>query len=273
MSDSAAGRDALGEHLRAARRAGRTALIPYVTAGFPDLRTTADLLRQLGEAGADAIELGVPFSDPLADGPTIQRSSQHALKQSTSVADVLELVRGNDGSSSVPIVLFSYLNPLLAYGIDSFLREAAEGGARGLLVTDLPFGGDLDLEGAIERSPLSLVRLVAPTTPPERARVIARRSRGFLYYVARTGVTGTRSTVREALAGEIAELRSHTDLPIAAGFGISTPEQAAEVGRIADGVVVGSALVEALGSGGIAMTVDLLGRMRHALDHATAGAG
>lgn len=234
-----------------AREEGRAALVPYVTAGHPSPGATAEALRMLAEEGADVIELGVPFSDPLADGPTIQRSSYDAIRQGADLRWTLEALRRFRAEHDTAVVLFTYLNPVLRYGADAFLRDAADAGAQGVLLTDLPLGADPELEAAFAASPLDLIRLVAPTTLPERAREIAAAARGFLYYVSRTGVTGARQELAAGLEREVAALRAATPVPVAVGFGISTPEQAAAVARVADGVVVGSALVEALGAEGV----------------------
>jgi tryptophan synthase alpha chain len=230
---------------------GRAALVPYVTAGHPSPEATAPLLRMLAEEGADVIELGVPFSDPLADGPTIQRSSFEAIRHGVDLRWTLGALREFRREHDTAVILFTYLNPVLRYGVDAFLRDAAEAGAQGVLLTDLPVGADPELEAAFAASPLDLIRLVAPTTLPERVREIAAAARGFLYYVSRTGVTGARQELASGLEREVAELRAATPVPVAVGFGISTPEQAAVVARVADGVVVGSALVELLGREGV----------------------
>ena len=250
----------------AARAAGRAALVPYVTAGHPSPEEGPAVLRMLAEAGADVIELGVPFSDPLADGPTIQRSSFRAIEQGVDLAWTLEALREFRRGFDTPVVLFTYLNPVLHHGVGRFLDEAEAAGADGVLLTDLPVGADAAIERRFDESPLDLVRLVAPTTSPERVREIAAVARGFLYYVSRTGVTGAREALSAGLAREVAALRAATDVPVAVGFGISTAEQAATVGRIADGVVVGSALVERLERGGVEAGRDLVRELRRALD-------
>jgi tryptophan synthase alpha chain len=247
------------------RAARHTALIPYVTVGYPDLPGTAALLDALVAAGADVIELGVPFSDPVADGPTIQRSSQHALEQGVTLGAVLELLADFRARHETPVVLFSYLNPILAWGAERFCEAAAAAGAQGVLLTDLPMGGDRELEAVLEASPLALVRLVAPTTPPERAAQIAERAQGFIYYIARLGVTGAGRDLRGGLATELRALRARTDTPIAVGFGVSTPEHAALIAPLADGVVVGSALIDALDAGGVAAAADFARSLRAAL--------
>ena len=254
----------------AARRAeGRAALIPYVTAGFPERGSTVEVLEALAESGADILELGIPFSDPLADGPTIQASSFASLEGGTTVAGVLEDLAAFRARRDTPVVLFTYLNPLMRYGVTEFLSAAGSAGADGLLLTDLPTGSDPHLEAEVVASPLDLVRLVAPTTPLERVPAVASGGSGFLYYISRTGVTGARSELREELANEVAAIRNVVDLPLAVGFGISSPEQAAFVGRIADGVVVGSALVRTLGEEGVAAAGDFLASLRRAMDAPT----
>ena len=233
------------------RDQGRPALIPYVTAGHPEKDATVAVLEALADAGADVIELGIPFSDPLADGPTIQRSSFRSLEAGTTVERVLADLARFRAERETPVVLFTYLNPVLRYGLESFLEDAVEAGANGLLLTDLPTGSDAAIERAIIDSPLDLIRLVAPTTPLDRIAEVAEGGSGFLYYISRTGVTGARTELRDELAEEVGAVRAAVDLPVAVGFGISTPEQAAAVGALADGVVVGSALVRTLEEEGI----------------------
>jgi tryptophan synthase alpha chain len=245
------------------RSAGRTALIPYLTAGYPTPDASAAALRSAAEV-ADIIEVGVPFSDPLADGPTIQRSTFEALRQGMSLAGTLELIARAE--LAPPVVVFSYLNPILQFGIDRFLRRAEELGISGLLLTDLPAGSDPEVESAVQRSGVDLIRLVAPTTRAERLAVTLHGAEGFVYLVARLGVTGARSSLDVELVDSVARVRRATSLPLAVGFGISTPEQARAVGRIADGVVVGSALVEILGRDGVGAARSFLDALRDALD-------
>jgi tryptophan synthase alpha chain len=254
----------------AARGEHRAALIPYITAGHPRPADTAAILAGLADDGADVIELGVPFSDPLADGPTIQRSSFEAIEQGVDLRWTLDALADFRAARSTPVVLFTYLNPLLRHGMDRFLADAASAGAQGVLLTDLPVGADAALEARINASPLDLIRLVAPTTKPERVRTIAAAARGFLYYVSRTGVTGARQELAEGLAAEVAEVRAMTDVPVAVGFGISTPEQAATVARVADGVVVGSALVETLRAQGVEAGRAFVRDLRRAVEGARA---
>lgn len=250
------------------REEGRAALVPYFTAGHPSADATVDVLAAVADAGADVIELGIPFSDPLADGPTIQASSFASLQGGTTVERVLHDLAEFRAGSETPVVLFTYLNPVLRYGVDRFLAEAVEAGANGLLLTDLPTGADADLEDAVIASPLDLIRLIAPTTPLERVPEVARGGSGFLYYISRTGVTGARQELRAELKEEVDAIRGAVDLPVAVGFGISTPEQAATVGGLADGVVVGSALVQRLGEEGMEAGAEFVRSLREALEGA-----
>lgn len=249
-------------------REGRSALVLYVTAGFPELETTVPLLEALADAGADVLELGVPFSDPMADGPTIQASSFRALENGVTVRGVLEMVRAFRARRDTPIVLFTYLNPVVRYGAERFCRDAAEAGADGLLLLDLPAGADPGLEAAAGDVGLDLVRLLAPTTTPERVSQVAEGGAGFLYYISRTGVTGTRDALRRELAGEVERLRTRVGLPVAVGFGVSTPEQAAEVAAVAEGVVVGSELVRVLEAEGVDGAATFTRALRAAMDTA-----
>ncbi len=248
------------------RASGGAALIPYLTAGFPSRSLCLPALEALDEAGADIIELGLPFSDPLADGPVIQKASFQALQEGMTAAGTLELLAEFRSRSETPVVLFTYLNPVLRFGVQRFVDAAARAGAQGLLLTDLPVGADPDVENTLLGSQLDLIRLVAPTTPPLRVREIAARGRGFLYYISRTGVTGSRPALRAGLAREVERLREVVDLPVAVGFGISTPEQAAVVSEVADGVVVGSALIHHLSRGGLESGGRFLRSLREAMD-------
>lgn len=245
------------------RSAGRTALIPYLTAGYPTVETSLEAIRAAAQ-DADVIEVGVPFSDPLADGPTIQRSTFEALRQGMTLAGTLELIARADLDR--PVVVFSYLNPILRYGLERFLRDATALGIAGLLLTDLPAGSDARVEEAVARSALDLIRLVAPTTRPERLAAAVAGAGGFVYLVARLGVTGASSALAPDLPGTVTRVRAATPLPVAVGFGISTPTQASAVAGLADGVVVGSALVDALGRGGVGAAVAFLRSLREAID-------
>ena len=250
----------------ACRAEGRAALVTYVTAGYPALNSTVPLLEALAFAGADVLELGIPFSDPLADGPTIQHSSFVSLKSGTTVCSLLADLRTFRSRHETPVVLMTYLNPVLRYGVDSFLADAVEAGANGLLLTDLPTGADPALEEKVSASPLDLIRLVAPTTAPDRVPDVAVGGSGFLYYLSRTGVTGARSELRNAIADEVGRVREAVSLPVAVGFGISTPEQAGEVAAVADGVIVGSALIQVLEDSGIDAAASFVSSLRAGMD-------
>ncbi len=246
--------------LRAERR---TAVIPYLTAGFPTLDVSRAALEAAAEY-ADIVEVGVPFSDPLADGPTIQRSTFEALRQGMTLPKTLELIER--ARLDRPVVVFSYLNPVLRYGIPRFLRDAESLGIAGLLLTDLPAGADPGIEGAVQASALDLIRLIAPTTRQERLADAVAGAEGFIYLVARLGVTGASTALAGDLPESIARVRKATDLPIAVGFGISTPTQASAVAGLADGIVVGSALVESLAQEGVAGAAAFLRSLREAVD-------
>jgi tryptophan synthase alpha chain len=240
----------------------RRALVAYITAGYPSFDASVELLCSLQDAGADVVEVGVPFSDPLADGPVIQASSQHALSLGVTYDRVLDLI--STARPNIPVVLFSYLNPILAAGPDA-LRRARQAGARGILITDLPVGADPEREQWLGESGLDFVRLVAPTTPTERMGEIARHGSGFVYLISRLGVTGARAELPPDLPATIDRLRSATTLPICVGFGISRPEHAAALGKRADGIVVGSAIVAASGRGN-KEALTLVSALRKGLD-------
>lgn len=244
---------------------GRVALVPYLTAGYPSRDASLAALRMAQDAGADFVEVGIPFSDPLADGPIIQHSTQAALEAGMTVRGVLDLVR--EAALDVPVIAFGYLNPILAYGVPRFLEDAAAAGVSGLLVTDLPLGEDPALESAVRDSPLTLIPLIAPTTRMETLAARLRRAEGFVYVIARLGVTGARTEFDRSIEAVVKRVRAATSLPVALGFGIREGAQAARAARFADGVVVGSALVERLGSG-IEPARALLIELREALDRA-----
>ena len=254
--------DLLSQRFESLREAGRRALVPYVTAGHPDVERSLALVQGLADVGADAVEVGVPFSDPMADGPVIQGSSQRALEHGMSLDGTLELIAR--AKLSVPVVLFSYLNPLLAAGRDVLVR-ARDAGVSGVLVTDLPVGADPDLESWFGEGPLAFVRLVAPTTPAARMREITRHGRGFVYLISRLGVTGVQQSLPPELGETLRRLRAVTTLPVCVGFGISQPAQARTVAEMADGVVVGSAIVRAAEQS-VESAISLAREMRAAID-------
>jgi tryptophan synthase alpha chain len=226
------------------KKSGECALIPFVTSGDPDLATTLKILHALEAGGADCIELGIPFSDPTADGPAIQRSSQRALKHGLSLPRVLRLVRTFRQTSQLPIVFFGYFNPFFRYGLKAFCRAAARVGADGILCVDLPPEESAELKRWTDLEGLDLIFLLSPTSGPQRVKLVAEKGRGFIYYVSVTGVTGARRALDEDLRAQVARVRRATSLPIGVGFGISTPKQAAWIASFADAAVVGSALVE-----------------------------
>lgn len=230
-----------------ARKGKRAAFIPYITAGDPTPGRTVVLARALERAGADILELGVPFTDPIADGPTIQRAAERALAQGTTLSSVLGIVRELRFSSAIPVVLFSYFNPVHAYGLARFAVDAAAAGVDAVLFTDVP----VDEAGAawesLKRVGIELVLLVAPTSTRERVKAVRKLAGSFVYFVARTGVTGTRPMLEEGLEDQVRLVRKLTRSRVAVGFGVSTPDQVSRVSQFADGVVVGSALVERIG--------------------------
>jgi tryptophan synthase alpha chain len=229
---------------------GRKGFVPFVTAGDPDLETCQSILKVLADSGADVIELGVPFSDPMADGPTIQASSQRALQNGTRLSNVLELVREFRSCSEIPIVLFSYLNPLLQYGVDKLVADASDAGVDGILVTDAIDEEAAEISDSLQRRNLDLISLVAPTTSDSRLEKVCSRATGFLYAVSRAGVTGIQNNVSSDAEALVSRVRQFTDLPVAVGFGISTPEQIQEVWQYADAAVVGSAIVAEISRSG-----------------------
>ena len=233
---------------RQAKRDKRAAFIPYVTAGDPNLQRTVDVVRALARAGADVIELGVPFSDPMADGPTNQRAAERALASGTTLSGVLAAVEVVRQDVEIPIVLFTYANPVLRYGLERFSEDAAAAGIDGVLFTDVPAEEMAPFEVVLAKSSLDLVMLVTPTSSKARMKAAARFGGGFLYLVSRTGVTGAKEDLAADLETNIRLARNASRLPVAVGFGISTPEQVASVAARADGVVVGSAIVSRIGA-------------------------
>lgn len=248
------------ERFRALREAGELGIVAYITAGDPSLEATLKFVLALTEAGADLIELGVPFSDPIADGPTIQRASERALKSGTKLAGILDLVRRIRQSSQVPLVLFSYYNPILQMGLEKFAATAAAAGADGVLATDLTPEESGDYRQTLGAHHLDTIFLGAPTSTDERLAKIATCSSGFLYLISRTGVTGAKDALPDDLPALLRRARAVTQLPLAVGFGISLPGHVSILGGLADAAVVGSALVseieKATKSGATASAID-----------------
>ena len=223
----------------------RPALVTFITAGDPDYEASLEVLKALPEAGVDIIELGMPFSDPMADGPVIEAASNRALKAGANMTRTLEMVRDfRTENNSTPIVLMGYVNPIFIYGIEAFAKDAAAAGVDGLLLVDLPPEESAELESALQEHKVDLIRLITPTTDEVRLKTLLKGASGFLYYVSITGVTGAASADINALKPHIEQVKLQTDLPVCIGFGIKTPEDAATMGAIADGVVVGSAIVK-----------------------------
>jgi tryptophan synthase alpha chain len=235
------------ERLRAEGRAG---LVAFITAGDPDPDASLALMKGLPEAGADLIELGMPFSDPMADGPAIQWSSMRALRAGMTLPKVLAQLRAfREGDDETPVILMGYYNPVYIYGVDAFLEDARGAGVDGVIIVDLPPEEDEELCLPAIKAGLNFIRLATPTTDEKRLPAVLSHTSGFLYYISITGITGTKSAAIEAVTAALERLRRHTELPIAVGFGIKTPDQAADVARIADAVVVGSALVKEIAAG------------------------
>lgn len=224
-------------------REGKAAFVAYFCAGDPDMDRSLDIMHALEKAGTDVIELGIPFSDPMADGIVNQMAAHRALSAGGSTKGVLELIRRFRETSELPVVLFTYLNPVYAYGFSQFHKDFAAAGADGILLLDLPPDEDGHNVELVDSGELQHIRLIAPTTPAERIPVLAGSAEGFIYYVSREGVTGAQSELAEGISENVASIKQHTDVPVVVGFGISTPEQSAEVARSSDGVVVGSAIV------------------------------
>lgn len=221
----------------------KKALITYTTVGDPNIAVSREIIRQLIENGADIIELGVPFSDPTADGPVIQAAAQRALKIGVNLDDILALVKEIRQVSQIPLILFSYYNPLFVVGAQEITQRAKKAGVDGLLVVDLPYEEAEELKKYTDQAELDLIFLLAPTSNDERIKMIAQKARGFLYYISMTGVTGSTLSGGQYIEEDIQRIKKYTDLPVAIGFGISNPEQAKAIGKFAEGVVVGSAIV------------------------------
>lgn len=233
----------IGKKIKQLQEKGEKALIAYIVAGDPDLETTREIIMGFHAAGVDIIELGVPFSDPTADGPVIQAASGRALRQGTNLAGVLDMAASVHKAVEIPVVLFGYYNPVFAYGNKNFARQAKASGIDGILVVDLPPEESWELRKYTDRSDIDFISLLAPTTSSERIERISETASGFLYYVSITGVTGTEKPQVSDIRNEMKRVKSITGMPVVIGFGISTPEQAGEIAPYADGIVVGSAFV------------------------------
>lgn len=246
---------------------GRKAFIPFLMAGDPDAATAREFLRRLPEAGADIIEIGVPFSDPAADGPVIEAAGLRALAQGTTLASVLAMVAEFRRSNThTPLVLMGYYNPIYRYGVERFAQDAAAAGVDGLIIVDLPPEEEEEVTGCLNN--IDLIRLIAPTTPTQRQQYITQHASGFVYYISVKGITGGQSAAEDDLRAAINTLKAHTTLPVAAGFGIKTPAQAAQAAKIADAVVVGSALVQKLHEDGLEAALVLAKQLADAVHQA-----
>ncbi len=242
-------KDRIDRRFAALKAEGRAAFVAYVMAGDPDAATALEIVKGLPAAGADIIELGFPFSDPMAEGPTIQRASQRALAKKMTLNGTLDIVRAfREGDQDTPIILMGYLNPLVNRGFETFAKQANDAGVDGLIVVDCPPEEADPLSDALEAEGLSLIRLASPTTDDARLPAVIRRTSGFVYYVSVAGVTGVKEADADAVAPAVERIRKASGLPVAVGFGIRTPERAAEVARVADAAVVGSALVDEIES-------------------------
>jgi tryptophan synthase alpha chain len=252
-----------------AKREQRAAFMPYHAMGYPDRATTLEVIRVLAEAGADLFEIGIPHSDPLADGPTVQTATYTALTKGTTVADCLAMVRElRAGGVDQPFCAMTYYNPLFSYGLQRFVEDGVAAGLDGIIVPDLPPEEADELEAACRAAGLATIYLLAPTSTEERIKLVARRASGFIYLVSVTGITGARTHLPPDLADFVRRVRRHTNLPLAVGFGIGTGAQAAAVAKLVDGVIVGSALVKAAGSPEGLATVKELGAELAAGAHA-----
>jgi tryptophan synthase alpha chain len=245
--------------IRAAGEAGRTGLVAFITAGYPDRDAFRRTLAEVAEA-ADVVEVGVPFSDPMADGLTIQRASRGAIEQGVTLSWILDEIAAMDPKPAAPVVLMSYLNPLLAMGYERLAERAVAAGVAGFIVPDLPLDESEPLDEALSEHGLALIHLVSPVTPPERVAAAARATRGFLYAVNITGITGGAKAAGEGLKAYLASVAAQSPVPVCAGFGVRSAEQVGELGRVVPGVIVGSALVEALERG--ESPADFLGALR-----------
>jgi tryptophan synthase alpha chain len=247
-------------------RTGHKALIPYVTVGYPSIEDTLEVVPLLAGSGCDIVELGIPFSDPLADGVTIQKASFSALKNGVTPKLCLEVAKELSRKVNIPLVFMTYFNPVLSYGLEEFCSACARSGVDGLIIPDLSPDEGSELEAVTQRHSLDLIYLLAPTSAEERIRLVADRARGFIYLVSVTGVTGTRSNLPSELGNFVARVRKVAKQPLCVGFGISTPEQARQVAQIADGVIIGSRIIQLMETDGPAAVGNFVMELRHTLD-------
>lgn len=261
----------LAEKLRNCKSSGRKGLIIYVTAGFPDYSTTVRVVKAIEAAGADLVEIGLPFSDPMADGPIIQLASTKALAAGATVGKTLELVNQLTQETTIPLAIMTYYNIVLQYGIEKFTTDFAQAGISGLILPDLPLEESAVVEPACQQAGIDLIKFVAPTTTPERLKPICSQASGFLYCISNTGVTGVRQIDYDQLAPLLAEVRKETAVPLAIGFGIGSPEAACQAAKHADAVIVGSAVVDRLAKQGVAAVQEFTSTLRHALDKGAQG--
>ena len=240
----------IDERFASLKAQGKSAFVSYVMAGDPDFDTSMEIMRGLPAAGVDVIELGMPFTDPMADGPSIQLAGQRALGAGQTMARTLEMVRAfREGDAETPIILMGYYNPIHSMGVEAFLTAAKAAGVDGLIVVDLPPEEDEELCLPANRAGLHFIRLATPTTDDRRLPAVLRNTSGFVYYVSITGITGAATAQAEAVAPEVARIKAATDLPVCVGFGVRTPDNAAAIASVADGVVVGTAIVDRIGQG------------------------
>lgn len=256
----------LGERLAAQKKLNRKGLIVYLTAGYPDMTATAEAVRAAEEAGADVVEIGIPFSDPIADGPVIQQAAAQALRAGFTTAQALELVREIRRQSSIPLAAMTYVNTILSYGPERFAGDFAAAGLDGLIVPDVPLEETEFLQEICQQHKLDLIKFIAPTTTVDRIKRIAVQASGFLYCISTTGVTGVRAVDYRPVLAAIQNARKVTDVPVAIGFGIGSPAAAREAAQYADAVIVGSAVVEKLGSAGVDGVRELVRSIRRELD-------
>lgn len=248
------------------KQPGHKALIPYVTVGYPDVAATLEIVPALEKAGSDIIELGIPFSDPLADGATIQKASFNALKNGVTPETCLEIAAKLSKKVKVPLVFMTYTNPVMSYGIREFCRDSSESGISGLIIPDLPLEESVDLERETRLNGIDLIYFLAPTSSEARIKLVASRASGFIYLVSVAGVTGARNTLPVDLPNFVSRVKKATDKPICVGFGISTPEQAKEVASFADGVIVGSRIIQLMETAGVEAAANFVAELRKAID-------